>query len=101
MRLSPVLVDVVSILVVGVLAGLGKLSAELASGTILAILAGRMKPVNGSDGGTEEKSGGDKSAPPTTKRSDSMHFEGDEPPSGFLTILTAPLLALKSAAHQH
>lgn len=97
MRLSPVLVDVVSVLVVGVLAGLGKLSAELASGTILAILAGRMKPVNGGDPAAPTTDQGSSSSPAAPRRTDSIHFEG-EAPSGLLTILTAPLLALKSAA---
>lgn len=101
---SPVLVDVIAIVGFVVLAALGKISPELASGTVLAVLAGRMRPVSGggrSNGGAHSSSGG--KSEPESKDDPTLHASaGDysEPvPSGILTLINAPRAMLAALRH--
>lgn len=99
MQPSPVLVDVVAIVGFVVLAALGKISPELASGTVLAVLAGRMRPVVG--GGNRGGSAGsrvDGGAAPESKDDPTIHASSvdccEPVPSGMMTLINAPRAVL-------
>ena len=100
---SPVLVDVVAIVGFVVLAALGKISPELASGTVLAVLAGRMRPVSsgGRDSGSSSSSTTPRDAGPDSGDDPTLHHDGaDEAvPSGILTLIHAPRAVLAAFRH--
>lgn len=96
-QLSPVLVDVCAVVGFVVLAALGKISPELASGTVLAVLAGRMRPVTGRDGSSSGGASGAKKpvdAAPDSGDDPTLHHDATEIPSGVLTLINAPRAAL-------
>ena len=99
---SPVLVDVVAVAGFMVLAALGKISPELASGTVLAVLAGRMRPVTARENGGGGSSCKQPKKPDVSPESDNdptLHSRAEDVPSGILTLLNAPRAAIAALRH--